>query len=189
MGLIYQVDDELSLRLVEPHHAQEMFEVADANREHLARWMPWMTPGYDLGAARAYCERSLREFAERKQLGVSLVVDGRIVGGSGWTDWNQRTLFDGVLDASYADIGYWLAQSHTGRGLMTRAVRALTTLATREYGIRRLTIRAEPENKPSWSVAERLGYSYEGTFRDTFRVAGRRIDHKLYSMLAEEWQV
>ncbi|MEM9109694.1 MAG: GNAT family protein [Planctomycetota bacterium] len=187
MSFTLKVDDELSLRLIEPHHAEEMFAVADANREHIARWMPWLTPGYNIGDARAYCERSLREFAERKQLAVSMLVDGKIVGGSGWTDWTQKLLFDDTLDASYADIGYWIAQTHVGRGLVTRAAKALTALAIRKYGIRRLTIRAEPKNERSWKIPERLGYTYEGTVRDTFRVDGRRIDHKVYSMLAEEW--
>lgn len=187
MSFLLKVDDELSLRLLEPQHAEEMCEVAVANREHIARWMAWMTPGYNLEAARSYCERSLREFAERKQLAVSLLVDGKVVGVSGWTDWNQKTLFDGTLDASSADIGYWVSQAHTGRGIVTRAARALTTLAVQTYGIRRLTIRAEPGNERSWQVAERLGYTYEGTTRDAFRVNGRRVDHKVYSMLAEEW--
>ena len=116
MSFVLKVDDTLSLRLVEPYHAEEMFAVADANREHIARWMPWLTPSYSVDDTRA-----------------------------------------------------------------------LTTLAIQEYGIRRLTIRAEPGNERSWRIPERLGYVYEGTIRDSFRVDGRRVDHKLYSMLAEEW--
>lgn len=187
MGFTLTVDDELSLRLVEPQHAEEMFAVADANREHIARWMPWLTPTYSVADTREYCERSLREFAERKQLGVSMLIDGKVVGGSGWTDWNQRRLFGDTLDASYSDIGYWVAQSHVGRGIVTRTVRALTALAIQEYGIRRLTIRAEPENERSWAIPERLGYTYEGTVRDSYRHNGRRVDHKVYAMLAEDW--
>lgn len=188
MGFTYQVDDELSLRLVEPQHAEELYAVTIGSREHIARWLPWLTPGYSVDGARAFCERSPRDFAGRKALAVSLIVDGKIVGGSGWTDWRQDSLFDGNLKLAHADIGYWIAESHQGKGLMTRAVRALTTLAFETYGIRRLTIRAEPGNEASWKVAERLGYRLEGTMRGVGVHAGRTYDHRLYAMLAEEWQ-
>jgi len=188
MGFEFKVDDELSLRLVEPHHAEELYRVCIESREHIARWLPWMTPGYKLEDARLFCERSQQAFAERKALAVNLVINGKIVGGSGWTDWKQEKLFEGRLDISSADIGYWLVQQAQGKAMMTRAVRALTSLAIEEYGIRRLTIRAEPENEKSWKVAERLGYLCEGTLRDIARCDGRRVDHKLYSMLAEEWK-
>lgn len=188
MGFEIRVDDELSLRLVEPQHAEETFAVLEANRGHIGRWQAWMTPGLTVEDLRENAKRALTEFAQRKQLAVSLVVEGRIVGRSGWTDWREEVMFDGRLSYATADIGYWLDQRYTGRGLMTRAVQALTTLAIQTYGIRRLTIHAEPGNERSWKVAERLGYTHEGTLRDVSRFDGRRVDHKLYSMLAEEWR-
>lgn len=187
MGFEIQVDDELTLRLVEPQHAEEIYQAAISSREHIARWLPWMTPSFSLETERAFAERCPKDFDERKQLTMSLLFDGRVVGGCGLTDWRQDMLYDDQLSFASADIGYWLVQSYTGRGLMTRTVRALTTYAIQEFDIRRLTIRAEVENTSSWKVAERLGYVYEGTLRDVSRYNGRPVNHKLYSMLAEEW--
>ena len=187
MSFTLKVDDELSLRLIEPHHAQELYAVVDANREHIGRWMAWLAPASSIEDTRAFAERSLIDFAQRNQLAVSLLVEGRAVGCSGWTDWRQVSLFHDNLQVSHADIGYWIAEAYQGQGLVTRAVRALTTLAFETYGIRRLTIRAEPDNERSWSVAERLGYKLEGTMRGVGVHAGRSYDHRLYAMLAEEW--
>jgi ribosomal-protein-serine acetyltransferase len=187
MSFEISVDDELSLRLVEPHHAEELYEVIDANREHISRWLPWLTPGFSLEDEQAFTQSSLEGFENRSHLSLCLMLNGRLVGGSGWTDWNNEDRYAGTLSWASADIGYWIAQAHEGLGIITRAVSALTTHAFEEQGIRRLTIRAEPDNRRSWAVPERLGYTYEGTLRDVCRHNGRRVDHKLYSMLAEEW--
>lgn len=187
MSFEIKVDEELSLRLVEPHHAEDLFAVADANREHIARWLPWMTPGYCVEDARAFCERALANFAKRQQLPLTMIVDGAIAGGVGLVAWSQEKLYDGSLDVSRAEMGYWLSASRTGRGLMTRAARAVTTYAFEEYGLRRLAITADADNAGSWRVAERLGYTHEGTHRDLGRHNGKRVDHKVYGMLAEDW--
>lgn len=188
MGFLYKVDDELSLRLHEPRFAEEVYRVAMANKAHINKWMPFLCDSYDLEAAREHARGCLQNFADRKSVTLTVLEHGRVVGSTGWTDWNQQSLFDGRLDYAAADIGYWLAEDAAGRGLMTRAVRAMTTLAFEEYGLKRLTIRAEPENERSWRVAERAGYQYEGKLRGVAMFDGRRVDHKLYAVLAEEWQ-
>lgn len=187
MSFEIKVDDELSLRLHEPRYAEEVYNTAIANRDHINRWMPFLCDSYDLEASREHARKCLQRFADRTSITLTVLERGRVVGSTGWTDWNQQSLFDGRLAYASADIGYWLAKDATGRGLMTRAVRAMTTLAFEAYGIKRLTIRAEPENEASWGVAERAGYQYEGLLRGVATFDGRVVNHKLYAMLAEEW--
>ncbi|MFK7789279.1 MAG: GNAT family N-acetyltransferase [Phycisphaeraceae bacterium] len=186
MSFEIKVDEELSLRLHEPRFAEEVHSVAIANREHINRWMPFLCDSYNLESSREHARESLQGFADRTKITLTVLEHGEVVGSTGWTDWNQQSLFDGRLDYASADIGYWLAKEATGRGLMTRAVRAMTTLAFEAYGLKRLTIRAEPENEASWRVAERAGYQYEGLLRGVATFDGRVVNHKLYAILAEE---
>lgn len=181
-GFLLPVADGIALRLVEPHHAEEMFALVEANREHISKWMSWpdITKGPE--DARAYAQRSLREFSEHTAMGMSILADGKIVGGSGWSDWKDKVDAQGVRFAS-ADIGYWIAADYSGRGIVTRCVEALTRYAFEEYDLHRLTIRAEPENEKSWKVAERCGYEREGTMRGVLRFRDRWIDHHLYAKI------
>jgi ribosomal-protein-serine acetyltransferase len=188
MSFEIKVDDELSLRLHEPRYAEEVYEAVMANREHISRWMPFICDSYDLESSREHARGSLQGFAEQTKITLTVLEHGKVVGSTGWTDWVQQSLFDGRLEYASADIGYWLSRDATGRGLMTRAVRAMTTLAFEECGLKRLTIRAEPENEASWRVAERAGYQYEGLLRGVATFDGRVVNHKLYAMLAEEWK-
>jgi len=185
-GFSLDVTKGVSLRLVEPRHAEEMFAVIDRSREHIGAWMPWPERTRSVEDSRAYGQRSLEEFAQRTQLALSILVDGNIVGGTGWTDWKQETDAIGV-DFASADIGYWIAHDFEGRGIVTQAVGRVVEFAIADHGLKRLTIRAEPENTRSWKVAERLGFTREGTMRSVCKFNGRWIDHHLYSLLDTEW--
>lgn len=188
MSLIIPIDDELTLRLLEPQHAEEIYAVADANREHIGQWMPWVAVTRSAADSRAYAERALRDFAERRQMHMAMVYRGRIVGGTGWVDWKDYSTSGMNVTGATADIGYWVAADLQGRGIVTRSVRAMIDLAFREYQMHRLTIRAEPQNRRSCAVALRLGFRHEGTLRHVCRWNDRWIDHNLYALLAEEWR-
>lgn len=186
MSFLIRVDDELDLRLIEPEHAQAVFDVVDTNREHVGRWMSWVELTHSVEDTHKYAERALRDFAERKRLALSILERGRIVGGTGWTDWKQGDDI-GVTFGS-VDIGYWLAADATGRGIMTRCVKRLLDLAFDTYGLHRVTIRCEPDNERSGAVPRRLGFINEGTMRHICKWNDRWVDHDLYAMLAEDWR-
>jgi len=187
MSFILPVDHEISLRLREPHHAEEVYAVVDANREHLGRWQPWPSVTNSAEDIRATATRSLRAFADHKSVSLSILLHGKIVGGTGWHEWKDTTDAMGVRFAS-AETGYWIASQHEGKGIVTRSMRAIIDHLFNDRGLHRLTIRADPDNARSWAVAERLGFSREGTARHVFQLNGRWIDNHIYGLLAEDWQ-
>jgi len=187
MGFLLAVDEEISLRLVEPQHAEEIANVVRANLQHLAPWLPWATDDYSAETAAQWIATAHRDYGDRKQLALSIIYQAKLVGGIGWTDWENIDNQRWKLTAANADLGYWLAKAAEGNGIVTRAAQALTDYGFREVGLNRIQIRAEPKNDRSWAVAERLGFQYEGTLRHMFRWQDRWVDHKYYSMLAEDW--
>ncbi|MEO1236454.1 MAG: GNAT family protein [Planctomycetota bacterium] len=188
MSLAIPVDDEVSLRLVAPEHAEEITAVARANVEYVGRWLPWCTEKYDVEGCRAWALSSLRGFGERKQLPLSVLEHGRVVGGCGINDWRQQTNADWDHAVAWGEIGYWLAEDATGRGIVTRCVRRLLDYAFDEIGLERMVIRVEPDNARSRAVPERLGFTCEGTSRRVAVWKGRPVDMRVYSMLADEWR-
>ena len=181
-------DDGLALRLLEPHHAERVWPLIDAHREHIAAWLPWVHEVTSLDACRATIERLHRDFGERKSMTLSIVVDGEVIGGAGWTHWRHGSDYGGSMRRGSADIGYWLLPDHVGRGYVTRCVTALTELGFGEYGLFRLTIRAEPGNARSLAVPPRCGYVEEGVMRRVARYHGRWVDHHLFAAYADSWR-
>ena len=60
------------------------------------------------------------------------------------------------------DIGYVLAQTHWGKGLMPEAIQALTAVALKNPGIFRVHAACDVENIPSQRALEKAGFKREG---------------------------
>jgi ribosomal-protein-serine acetyltransferase len=166
------------IRPLEEADASELYLLIDANRRRLMRWMVWaegQTPEGTLEFIRA----ARRQLAAGEGLQAAIVEHGRIAGVAGFhgVDWHNRS----------TSIGYWLADGYEGRGTMTEAVRLLTGHAFTQWRLNRVEIRADVENVRSRALAERLGFTYEGTLRQALRLADGYHDDAVYAMLAEEW--
>jgi RimJ/RimL family protein N-acetyltransferase len=75
-----------------------------------------------------------------------------------------------------AEVGYWAVKEHRGRGHVTEALRTLSRWAFTDAGIERLEWRAEVGNAASRAVAEKAGFTIEGTLRAAVVHGGTRRD-------------
>jgi ribosomal-protein-serine acetyltransferase len=92
-------------------------------------------------------------------------------------DWaNRRT-----------SIGYWIAEAHEGKGLVTRACGGLLEYVFGELGLHHVEIACAPRNIRSCAIAERLGFQREGVLREREWLYDHFVDHVVYGMLASEW--
>src|SRR5579884_2898568 len=151
------VDASVDLVLMEARHAGMLFALVDENRAHLRRFLPWVDGTRTVADSLTWIQMALEQFARSQSLNAGVFVQGTLAGVCGYhtIDWANRK----------TGIGYWLAETQQGRGVMTRTVRALTAHAFASLGLNRLEIRAATENRRSRGVAERLGYRFEGVCR------------------------
>ncbi len=173
------VSADFELRQLEPSEAEEIFAVVCANREHLARWLPWVESTRAVEDTRKFLEQVSANRAEAKTAAYSLRVRGALAGIIGLHDIDEAN--------GTAQIGYWLAADYEGQGWMTRAVRALLGMAFDGLGLERIEIRCAAGNLRSQAIPLRLGFTYEGTLRSAQRLPGGRVDIRVYSLLREEW--
>jgi len=73
------------------------------------------------------------------------------------------------------------------RPAATEAMYLMARRAFDELGYRRYEWKCDAFNAPSWGAAERLGFTYEGTFRQAAVVKGRNRDTAWLSILDGEW--
>jgi RimJ/RimL family protein N-acetyltransferase len=69
----------------------------------------------------------------------------------------------------------------------TEAMYLMMRRAFDELGYRRYEWKCNSLNAPSWSAAERLGFIYEGTFRQAWVQKGRNRDQAWFSIIDREW--
>lgn len=74
-----------------------------------------------------------------------------------------------------------------GRPIATEAMALMMARAFDDLGYRRYEWKCDALNAPSRRAAERLGFTYEGTFRQATVYKGRNRDTAWYSVLDSEW--
>ncbi|WP_040204388.1 GNAT family N-acetyltransferase [Neobacillus jeddahensis] len=174
-----RVDHEIELQLFQQHHALNLYQLVEENRDHLREWMPWvdsMTSPYQF---ETIIPVWLTQFAENSGMNVGILYKGELVGSLGihQFDWYN----------SMASIGYYLARKAEGHGIITRSVQALLHYAFFQLRLNRIEIRCGVNNKKSRAIPERLGFVMEGKLRDGEQLNGHFHDLIVYSMLAREW--
>jgi ribosomal-protein-serine acetyltransferase len=172
--------DGRSLRQLGDADAEELFELIDANRSHLANWMPFVSQTHTISDSLAFIRAARRQADENRGVQLAIVRDAKIIGVAGFhgIDWTRRS----------TSIGYWLAAAQQGAGTMTAAVAAMLDHAFGAWDLARVEIRAGVANSRSRAIPERLGFREEGVLRGAERIGTRVIDHAIYVMTAREWR-
>jgi ribosomal-protein-alanine N-acetyltransferase len=87
------------------------------------------------------------------------------------------------------EIGYRLfTPDLAGRGYTTEATRLLVDYLFKAHQYHRLELLMDPLNVASERVAQKCGFTEEGTLRQAFFINGAMRDAKLYSLLRPEWR-
>jgi ribosomal-protein-serine acetyltransferase len=173
-----RVDDEIELELAEMGSAQDLFDLTERNREHLTPWMPWVPGTTNVADTTAFLTFIRGEYAAGRAFHCNLRYHGDLVGGIGLHHMNATD--------KTVELGYWIGADHVGKGIMTRATRALVS-AVFAQGYVRVAIKAAVDNARSRAVPERLGFAFEGVERSAAKVNGAHVDHAVYSMLVADW--
>jgi RimJ/RimL family protein N-acetyltransferase len=82
------------------------------------------------------------------------------------------------------DTGYWVRKSAQGQGIATEATNAMVRYAFGALGMRRIGLTHSGGNEASRSIAERLGFSFEGIQRGANVLpGGKHADRYCYARL------
>lgn len=127
---------------------------------------PYTPPDADRWLDRVLADPSRPDFA--------IASARELVGGIGLTP--QEDVY-----RRSAEIGYWLGEPFWGRGIATRAVRALTDWAFAELDLVRIYATVFANNPASTRVLEKAGYALEGRLRKSITKLGATLDSRLYA--------
>lgn len=171
---------DLELWPVSLFDAAELYEAVDRNRERLRRWLPWVTPEYCLDDAVRFVGTRVEENALGTALAMVIREGGRICGAIG------LHRIDRLHRSS--SIGYWVDADAEGRGIVTRACRAIVEVGFTRYALHRIEIRCATGNSRSSGVPRRLGFVEEGILRDAEWLRDHWVDLRVFSQLEAEWK-
>ena len=87
-----------------------------------------------------------------------------------------------------AEVGYWVARSHWGRGIASRSLAAIVGHAFEHFDLNRLFAGVKEGNEASLRVLRANGFVLEGRLREA--ITGRQGETKdelVYGLLRSDW--
>ena len=172
--------ERLILRPWRMEDAKDMYEYArDPAVGPNAGWKPHETLEESREIVRIFSDTSGKNLI----LAIEEKASGKVIGSVGIEEDGRREKVD-----TARSLGYVLAQSHWGRGLMTEAANAAIDYAFREMKVKLLSVDHYPNNDRSRRVIEKCGFHCDGRLRQATKLYNGEIrDLCCYSMTAAEY--
>lgn len=168
--------ERLILRAFRSEDAPDVFAYAqNPNVGPNAGWRPHATLSESEGIVRHFIDKGEVWAIEDRQTGT-------VIGSIGLHK-DERRDFDGVRM-----LGYVLAESHWGRGLMTEAASRVLRHAFEAQHLAMVSVYHYPHNARSGRVILKCGFTLEGTLRMAGQIYdGTVVDEVCYSMTRAEY--
>lgn len=173
------VADEITLRKIVASDLNNLFEIY--SNEKLFQYSPVMLKKNKDTVANMIGHFE-RDFHKRKEifLGICLKSEPNDIVG-------VAEMFDYSQDVNMITIGYRLNDRFWGKGIATKAVKAMTDYLFNDIGINRIQAFVMPENIKSQNVLQRNGFIKEGIIRQGTVWKGKGVvDLILYSILKSD---
>lgn len=174
------VNNETVLRNYEEADAPELFAMVQQNRAHLRQWLIWVDSTLKEEHSLEYIRAARQEQYDQQSLAFGIFKRGRLVGGIGMHQWDQRL--------RKAQIGYWLIKTEEGKGVLSECAGVFIGYLFGQIQLNKIELHHLPDNVRSAAVARRLGFTVEGVLRDSFLINGRLQHMVINGLLRREWK-
>ena len=167
-------DAGVLLRPIGDADADAYIALANNNVDFLG---PWVRAPSDPAAWSSFRSRS--QNPDCLFLAVCLASTDDLIGNI-----NFSQIVYGNFCSAY--VGFWIAKSYSGRGLMSAALRLAVTVAFRDLGLHRLEANIQPANERSRRLVEGVGFRLEGYSPRYLFIQDAWTDHERWAICAED---
>lgn len=127
--------------------------IKNINDRNVSRFLSSVPYPYKPKDADVFLKRILDK-KEKNKLHYAVEIEREMVGGGGISRKGHQ-----------AEIGYWLAKKHWGKGLATEIAEELVKFGFEKMKLKRITAKVFLPNKASTRVLEKNGFKLEGILR------------------------
>ncbi|WP_298609987.1 GNAT family protein [uncultured Thiothrix sp.] len=159
-------------------HAQDLFAAFTADQEHrIWTYLPY-GPFTDFTSFSAWLEKNT---SSKDPVFYSILnAEGKALGMASYLRIDPA---NGVIEVGHINFSPALQKTRAA----TETMYLMMHYAFEDLGYRRYEWKCDALNKPSRQAAERLGFQFEGIFRQATVYKHRNRDTAWYSILDSEW--
>jgi ribosomal-protein-serine acetyltransferase len=173
------VSNEILLERIEMQDAATIFTAIDQNRAHLGKWLPFVDYTKEVKDSEEFISSVIAHREETRNEIYTIWFKGDFAGIIGFHNTDRVN--------EKCELGYWLIEAMTGRGIITRSCQTLIELSFEMMRMNRISIRCAVQNTASANIASRLGFTLEGIERSGERHKDLFLDLKVFSLLKREF--
>lgn len=173
--------ENIELKTLSLDEADKLYQLIDKNRAQIGEWLIWA----DKTKSVEDVEKMIQQYAKRREKGE----------GINFGIWYQTRLIGVISFASIdkdrrkAGIAYWLNSDYQGKGIVTKSCKLLIEYGFNDLGLHRIEISCATGNTKSKAIPERLGFTLEGTFRESELIrGGKLVNNDYYALLKQDWK-
>jgi len=174
-----KIEQGLELALVQRSFAAKYLEIVTRERQYLSQWLVWPPHAHDEQFFVNFITKSLHDYADNNSLVCAIILNGEVVGNISFNSINHTL--------KKVEIGYWLSAQHQGKGIITKSLAKLITIAFIDLAMEKVEISVAVDNKSSRKVCELLGFELEGVISQAENLNGRIVAHAVYGLNREHW--
>lgn len=165
---------EWALRPLRPSDANAWHEVVTQSREEIFRWEDWPEALPNEEATKVLLARLADDWTSGRGFYCAVHDGDRLIGGV--------TIANVLWDCRCADLGYWVATEHRGRGIAGWAARRMIDYGFQVLKLQRIQLVIRADHIASQRVAEKLGAQFEGVARKRILHRDRSLDARVYAV-------
>ena len=172
------VNKHISLEPLKYTHAFIVFEAIDQNRTFLSKWLPFIINTTNQEHTESFIQTVLNS---KKDKIFVIWFDNHFAGLIGLKDIDNLN--------KKLEIGYWLIEKMTGKGIMSQCVKTVINYSFMNLDMNRIQIKCAVGNNKSAAIPKHLGFNYEGIERDGEKYGARFFNLEVYSLLKKEFSL
>ncbi|MGL5937185.1 MAG: GNAT family N-acetyltransferase [Phocaeicola sp.] len=171
--------EDVILRPLKIKDSKGIYDVIDAERIYLGRWLPFVEYTTSVEFTKGFVESVIHSSKDASESIFALCRKGKLIGLVGFKSTDRQNC--------KTEIGYWISEKEQGKGIVTRAVKYLCKYAFNHLGINRINIKCAVDNTSSSNIPKQIGFKFEGIERaGELFPDGSFKDLEIYSLLKNE---
>ena len=170
-------DGNILIRPCQPEDASIICDGVRESMHEMLKWAPWCHPDYSISACLSWLDTRRQVWTEGIEYDFVIfdAKDNTFLGGCALDQINRKH--------NFANLGYWVRSSQTGKGIATAAVKLISRYGFETLGFTRLEIVTAVQNMASQRVAEKVGALREGVHRNRHVVRDKMYDAVMFSLI------
>jgi len=173
------IEPDLKLREIQMSDSAFIFSIIDKDREYLREWLPFVDDTRMVEDTENFIKSVLAGPADRIETVYVIIYENQPAGLIGYRNTDRAN--------HKTELGYWIAKDLQGKGIVTKACKALINFAFEIFNMNRIQICVSIDNHKSKAIPLRLGFKFEGIQRAGEYLNDHFTNLEIYSMLRSEW--